>query len=250
MNPSQIRVLEPFVIVIAMKPWEVTHTFCLAPSLCCQAGNRGLSEVCFPSKLRLFVAKLPLKSVSYSMITRSLICNSHQYADQCASCDGLQSSTLSGCQITWKRKCTKLLLLLRAKMRYPALWLGTSGDSCHPTWPGTLRLLIAQISLYLEIPCMFLFLLPCLSGSSSTSLPDLCCQSSYSPVRSWALTRQPVQWFVGPLLNALQAISSSWDGRHCFPKARLMDFQLVSAYLNVLLSKCISLHRLAISLDF
>lgn len=33
MNPSQIRVLEPFVIVIAKKPWEVIHIFCLDPSL-------------------------------------------------------------------------------------------------------------------------------------------------------------------------------------------------------------------------
>jgi len=31
-NPSQIRVLEPFVIVFAMKLWEVTHAVCSAPS--------------------------------------------------------------------------------------------------------------------------------------------------------------------------------------------------------------------------
>ena len=172
MNPSQIRVLEPFVIVIAMEPWEVTLSVWLRLS-CCRAGNGGLSKVCFPSKLHLFVAKPPLKWVSCSMITKSFICTSEYYADWRASYDGLQSFTLSGCQITWRRKCTRVLLLLSAKMRYPALWLGTSGGSCHPTQPGTPRLLIAQVSepalsLYLEMSCMFLFLLPCRLGSSST----------------------------------------------------------------------------------
>lgn len=32
MNPSHIRVLEQSVIILARKPWEVTHSFCLAPS--------------------------------------------------------------------------------------------------------------------------------------------------------------------------------------------------------------------------
>lgn len=33
MNPSQIRILEPFVIFIAKKPWEVIHILYLDPSL-------------------------------------------------------------------------------------------------------------------------------------------------------------------------------------------------------------------------
>lgn len=32
MNPSQTTVLEPFVTISAVKPWEVTHAFPLAPA--------------------------------------------------------------------------------------------------------------------------------------------------------------------------------------------------------------------------
>lgn len=97
-NPSQIRMLEPFVIVV-MKPWKVAHSSCSSPLSCCQGGSRALSKVCFPTKWHLSVAKLPLKSSSRSMLSESLTYVSYHYADQCASYNGLQCFTFSGAKL-------------------------------------------------------------------------------------------------------------------------------------------------------
>lgn len=71
-NASQIRVLEPFVIIVVMKPWKVAHSSCSSPLSCCQGGSRALRKVCFPTKRHLFVAKLSLKCSSHSMLVKAL----------------------------------------------------------------------------------------------------------------------------------------------------------------------------------
>lgn len=37
--------VQPFVIITVVKPWEVTHSFCLTPLFCCQEGNGALNKV-------------------------------------------------------------------------------------------------------------------------------------------------------------------------------------------------------------
>lgn len=187
MNPSQIRVLEPFVIIIAKKALGSYSHFLLG-SL-----SPAARQVTEEWLRRVFL-------LNYTCVAS---CPSNQSAVVWSLKALPAHPTTMQIKVPAMEACSFLRSLdtkLHGKENVPGccfcsglkwctLWQGTSGDSSHCTQSGTPRLLMAQISepllsLYLEMSWTFLFLLPCLRASHPPPLPAAARQCSHNPVIS------------------------------------------------------------------
>lgn len=259
MNPSQIRYWSHFS---SLSLWSrgkpLTLSVWLPPS-CCQEGIGGLSEARFPSKLHLFVAKLTSKSVSCSVNTKSFICASHHYADRRASCDDLQPFTLSDAKSHEKENVPGCCFCSGLK------WGTQLFGWVHLVIAVTLRSLAHpghSLPKYLKSHSDCTWKCPvrsysCFHVSRAPHLPPLptsaARHSSYSPVIS-GIAGHPLGSWANKLGGPLATSECSSGHQQLLGWSPLFSRSksggLVSTCLNVLTSKCISLHLLAISLDF